>query len=225
MSGFTFWHEHEVANLNASEFRVWKSQAGSRLIKFASGVCLRAREEIPSIQITMPPDLRPDLAPHVHHAHVSWDLLCSIVQQIPKHCTLPADATPVQRRAWRVLETLREAVMAARGLPVEQALSVIEAALALGVAASRAHVEPYQSKVDGKLKQEERLINLNRDANYARFIDGSERQALWQSAADRIWRAHPAWSASQVARCIALDESLPGSNFNTIRRKIRKKPN
>lgn len=213
MSTFTFWND-QTDTLNSAEYKKWRAQSGARLVEFAVKIADRAKADLPvgMASITLPPELMA----HVEHDHIALGILFDIAQQIPIHNPLPDDSTAGQCRAWRVLEALRATVMAARNIPAGQALDLIEATLALGIAASRAHVEPWERTVDGRLRSMSGLYDLNRPA------DTEDTYNRWQQAANATWAEQPELSKSAVARIIADDKRLPGGNVDTIRKKIRK---
>lgn len=219
MSSFKFWRDSDPKVISETEYQEWQADTSARVVDFVIGICRRAASDCPpdTVDIQLPPDLMPELYEQRHYPHIAKNILAAIANQIPQYNPLPTDATDGQLRAWRVLDAIRKTVIAAGQAAPEDALQIIKAATGLGIDAARAHVEPYESKVAGKLKQEANLPD-----QLELVADAAERHALWQQAANEVWAKHPDWSARAVAMQLANNPSVSGDNFDTIRREIRK---
>lgn len=145
----------------------------------------RHSELMPSVDFTAPGWL--DLS-EPDHAIYEWH---RIAMQLPKY--LPPDNviesfTPDERLAVEVLYRIRvlSDTVKRSAVPASSAIAIISSSLELGIAASRAHVNPWESFAGIQYKSQNSLINASRGTpegspNALRAEESNQqRQKRWQ---------------------------------------------
>ncbi len=163
-------------------------QTGERLVETVTAWLAHALEQLPAewqrfrIDFERPDWIDPGTPEHALHE------LQRLTAQLPRAIPEKPPLEREQRRAVEVLMAARDTVEAVQGLAPARALVLIDNALNLGIAAARAHVEPWEVRVEirlagnqrggqrtGELKQEQAQERINRARSIWEGLDKPER--------------------------------------------------
>lgn len=141
-----FWEAGTTTTMTEQEVAGWRSpeQTGERLVETVTAWLAHALEQLPAEWQGFRIDFeRPDwIDPRTpeHALHELQRLMVQLPHAIPEKPPLERE----QRRAVEVLMAARDTVEAVQGLAPARALVLIDNAINLGIAAARAHVEPWE---------------------------------------------------------------------------------
>ncbi|WP_445005479.1 hypothetical protein [Halomonas mongoliensis] len=142
-----FWGAGTTTSMTEQEVAGWRSpeQTGERLVETITAWLAHALEQLPAEWQWFRIDLeRPDwIDPRTpeHALHELQRLMVQLPHAIPDSPPLERE----QRRAVEVLMAARDTVEAVQGLAPARALVLIDNAINLGIAAARAHVQPWEA--------------------------------------------------------------------------------
>lgn len=148
-----FWEAGTTTTMTEQEVAGWRSpeQTGERLVETVTAWLAHALEQLPAEWQGFRIDFeRPDwIDPRTpeHALHELQRLMVQLSHAIPEKPPLERE----QRRAVEVLMAARDTVEAVQGLAPARALVLIDNAINLGIAAARAHVEPWEVRVEKRL--------------------------------------------------------------------------
>ncbi|MCE9681946.1 hypothetical protein [Halomonas alkalisoli] len=211
-----FWGEGTNTPMTEQEVAGWHSpeQTGERLVETVTAWLAHALEQLPAewqwfrIDFERPGWIDPR-APE-HALHELQRLTAQLPRAIPEEPPLERE----QRRAVEVLMATRDTVEAVQGLAPPRALVLIDNSLILGIAAARAHVEPWEvyaasgHKSYLAAKESHEMIHGTQE----------EKEKRWselQSILNAVVAEHPAWSITQCRKDAA---EKAGCSLRTIYR-------
>lgn len=196
-----FWGPGTTTTMTEQEVAGWRSpeQTGERLVETFTAWLAHALEQLPAewqrfrIDFDRPGWIDPRTPEHA--LHELQRLMVQLPHAIPDSPPLARE----QRRAAEVLMAARDTVEAVQGLAPSRALVLIDNAINLGIAAARAHVEPWEV-VAGTGKKSRDGGDKGRKT---RQTEAQRRYARWQKIAEEKWRLNPHKHISDMAEAIA----------------------
>lgn len=219
------------------DFEEWHSlpKASERVLSGLIGWCQSAWSDLS-------PEARDWVSQISQDAAPDWELpdwvdfsSPELVQGAMKQlsCQLPAawpswiDLLPGQSNAFAVLLHIRQVLKNLSSADnLQQSLRLAEKAMELGIALARAHVQPYESKAQAKIKGETGLINSNKGTpkdspNHQRIQNSDKKAAIWRQEAERQRKQNPQLSDTAIGKHIANNPVMPEGKPGYIRKTIK----